>query len=158
MEGNIKTITSLEENLDVIYGALYLPRLTTYLEDLISFYVDAYYEVLARCTNSPMPSAEDMHLLQLLSGPINELYNPENERLTNGQRYPAVDIILNKIDEHNISNSNSNSKSYTRSLTKAYILPLIDDSNMGFLDIAFIFGIITISIVFLVYVTILLLK
>lgn len=156
MEENVKTIPSLEENLDVIYGALYLPRLTNYLETLISSYVDAYYEVLARCTTAPEPSADDMHLLQLLSGPINELYNPENERLASGQRYPAVDIILNKINEH--SAENTNAKSYSRSLTKANIPPLLDNSNMGFLDIAFIFSIIAISIIFLVFVTILLLK
>lgn len=149
---------TLEDNLDVIYGSLYLPKLTLYLENLLSSYVDAYYQTLAKCS-APGATSEDMHLLELLAGPINEIYNPENTRITSGGQYPAVNIILDKIDEYTQNANKASGKSNTRVLSNPKLPPLYNDNNSnGFFDLIFIFAIIAVSIIFLVYVAFLLIK
>lgn len=157
MDESKQTTPSLEDNLDVIYGALYLPRLTAYLENLIISYVDAYYNVLSSCNSTPSPKEEDVRLLQLLSGPINQIYDPNNTRFANGEQYPAVNIIVNKINEYNDLNA-SNQKGNIRSLMKPNTPPTYDGNNMGFSDLLFLLGFIIISAVFLVYIAMLLLK
>lgn len=143
-----KTI-SFNDSLEIIYRALYLPTTTDYIESLISSYIDAYHATLDECLKSENPSAELQDRLRLLSGPLNDVFNPNNVRLQNGEKYPAVELILSKVNNYGASVE----KSFTRSLNKPNTPSIIDDGkNMGFSDIFFIIVIALITGIFLAYV------
>ncbi len=91
---------TLEDNLNLVRSNLYISELTPEIEDLIIKYVDAYHTTLDYCLKTPMPEEAKVKELELLSGPINEIYNPNNSRLFDGNNYPAVELILNKVDEY----------------------------------------------------------
>lgn len=152
METEVKTI-SFDDSLEIIYRALYLPAITDYIESLIIAYVDAYHLALNECLKTESPSYELQERLQLLSGPINEVFNPNNTRLQNGQKYPAVELILSKINSYGAAVE----KSFTRTLNKPNTPSIIDDGkNMGFSDIFFIIIITMVTAIFLGYVVFLL--
>lgn len=101
MEAVVQTSEiNTNDNLEIIKRSLYLPRLTEYLENLIISYVDAYHATLNYCLSTPNPEESKVLELNLLSGPINEIYNPNNPRMFDGNTYPAVELILNKVNEY----------------------------------------------------------
>lgn len=137
---------SMEENINIIKANLYAPILTPELESLIIAYIDAYHTTLDYCLTSPIVDEEKNKELEILSGPINEIYNPNNEKMFDGNSYPAVELILSKINEY----ASGLEKGFARTLkTPNSGAALTNDNNdfnsLGYLSIFFIF---TFAIIF----------
>lgn len=131
---------SLEDHLNIVRNNLYVSELTPEIEDLIIKYVDAYHTTLDYCLKTPMPDEDKVKELELLSGPINEIYNPNNSRLFDGNSHPAVELILNKVDEY----AEGLEKGFTRirmpanaSASQPEEKPVLN--TFGYLSVLFIF-------------------
>ena len=132
---------TLEEHLNIVRSNLYVTELTPEIEDLIIKYVNAYRTTLDYCLKTPMPEEEKVKELELLSGPINEIYNPNNSKLFDGNSYPAVELILNKVDEY----AEGLEKGFSRVRMPANASASHDEENQpvlntfGYLSVLFIF-------------------
>ena len=135
---------TMNDNLEIIKRSLYLPSLTEYLENLIISYVDAYHATLNYCLSTPSPEEAKVLELNELSGPINEIYNPNNPRMFDGNTYPAIELILSKINEY----ASVLEKGFTRTLKTSnsgvsLIEELKDLNSLGYFNLfLFIFFII----------------
>ena len=113
METQIQTSQiSTDNSLDIVKRSLYLPSIDERLETLIMAYMDAYHSTLNYCLSTPNPDEDKVEELKKLSGPINEIYNPNNSRMFDGNTYPVVELILSQINEY----SSGLEKGFTRTL------------------------------------------
>lgn len=148
--------------LEAVKKNLYAPVLTPKVEALIVSYVEAYHKVLDYCLKAAVPNEDKMKELELLSGPINEIYSPNNPKMFDGNTYPAVDLILNKVNEY----GKGVEKGFVRTLKKPEVQaePIQEmtrqnaSNSFGFLSIFFVFTLVIVFSIALGYILFLLKK
>lgn len=113
---------SLKDNLNSIYELLYQPNLDNTMTELLSYYMDAYNQMLDNYQNNP--SDENKQQLNALSGPVNYVLShfPDDD---NQIPYPAVDFIKMHLGTHGMAQD----KAYTRSLSPSIPKLLSDDND-----------------------------
>lgn len=141
MPPQIDPVTNtIQANIEIVRQNLYKPIITPEIENLITSYIDAYHSTLDYCLREANPDEGKVKELELLSGPINEIYNPNNAKMFDGNTYPAVEFILSKINEY----ASGLEKGFTRTLKTANSGHALTNDNqdlntLGYLSILFIF-------------------
>ena len=119
---------NLTKEANVIYRCLYLNEINDNLKNAIINYLDVYFDAYKKYSNLEQKDDDLTNIFNILGGPINEVDNPYNLSLNDGKPHPAIDLIKERLAKFynelnnnaiNQSNSNSQSKGFSRELLPA---------------------------------------
>ncbi len=119
---------NLTKEANVIYRCLYLNEINDNLKNAIINYLDVYFDAYKKYSNLEQKDDDLTKIFNILGGPINEVDNPYNLSLNDGKPHPAIDLIKERLAKFynelnnnaiNQSNSNSQSKGFSRELLPA---------------------------------------
>ena len=119
---------NLTKEANVIYRCLYLNEINDNLKNAIINYLDVYFDAYKKYSNLDQKDDDLTKIFNILGGPINEVDNPYNLSLNDGKPHPAIDLIKERLAKFynelnnnaiNQSNSNSQSKGFSRELLPA---------------------------------------
>ena len=119
---------NLTKEANVIYRCLYLNEINDNLKNAIINYLDVYFDAYKKYSNLEQKDDDLTKIFNILGGPINEVDNPYNLSLNDGKPHPAIDLIKERLAKFynelnnnaiNQSNSNSQSKGFSRDLLPA---------------------------------------
>lgn len=119
---------NLTKKANVIYRCLYLNEINDNLKNAIINYLDVYFDAYKKYSNLEQKDDDLTKIFNILGGPINEVDNPYNLSLNDGKPHPAIDLIKERLAKFynelnnnaiNQSNSNSQSKGFSRELLPA---------------------------------------
>lgn len=119
---------NLTKEANVIYRCLYLNEINDNLKNAIINYLDVYFDAYKKYSNLEQKDGDLTKIFNILGGPINEVDNPYNLSLNDGKPHPAIDLIKERLAKFynelnnnaiNQSNSNSQSKGFSRELLPA---------------------------------------
>ena len=119
---------NLTKKANVIYRCLYLNEINDNLKNAIISYLDVYFDAYKKYSNLEQKDDDLTKIFNILGGPINEVDNPYNLSLNDGKPHPAIDLIKERLAKFynelnnnaiNQSNSNSQSKGFSRELLPA---------------------------------------
>ena len=122
---------SIDEFVSRVYQFLYLETLDSFSVNFLNKYIDLYLSALNKYSSGGR-SAEDLHNLEVLTGPINDIKQKMNEgKLSeNDERFPAIGLIIKRMNEYNdrlSSDGMSQTKEQTRVLTNSKFPKLYED-------------------------------
>lgn len=132
---------NLTKEANVIYRCLYLNEINDNLKNAIINYLDVYFDAYKKYSNLEQKDDDLTKIFNILGGPINEVDNPYNLSLNDGKPHPAIDLIKERLAKFynelnnnaiNQSNSNSQSKGFSRELLPASAIKgikLYNDEN-----------------------------
>ena len=109
-------------------SCLYLNEINDNLKNAIINYLDVYFDAYKKYSNLEQKDDDLTKIFNILGGPINEVDNPYNLSLNDGKPHPAIDLIKERLAKFynelnnnaiNQSNSNSQSKGFSRELLPA---------------------------------------
>ena len=119
---------NLTKKANVIYRCLYLNEINDNLKNAIISYLDVYFDAYKKYSNLEQKDDDLTKIFNILGGPVNEIDNPYNLSLNDGRPHPAIDLIKERLAKFynelnnnaiNQSNSNSQSKGFSRELLPA---------------------------------------
>lgn len=119
---------NLTKEANVIYRCLYLNEINDNLKNAIINYLDVYFDAYKKYSNLEQKDDDLTKIFNILGGPVNEIDNPYNLSLNDGKPHPAIDLIKERLAKFynelnnnaiNQSNSNSQSKGFSRELLPA---------------------------------------
>jgi len=123
MDNQLSENEVLNKQMEIIYNALYLPKLDDKTLKIIDQYLEAYQSVLNEYLKSENPSNDLSVRLNILTGPINEIFNPYNQKMRDTKAHPAADINKERINNQTAANE----KGFVRVLKNGNSPSLIED-------------------------------
>ena len=91
-------VINMENKIKIIYDSLDQINLDNDTLSLLNQFMEAYHQTLDEYVNLQVPNNEIANRLKLLTGPINKAMTTPDGPI----KYPAVDFIKEKINNHGV--------------------------------------------------------